>query len=133
MQSYTRFDNSPKRADLRRACRRLAVVFCYWLLIAAPVTAETEPEVSASYAFEVAAGERLSGPALIKAKRGDLIELSLAVDRPDELHLHGYDRRVDLSRDAITAVRLQLYMAGRFEVELHRSHLPLTVIEVYPR
>lgn len=83
--------------------------------------------------YRVAKGKRVSGENLIKAKAGQSIILSVTSDRSDSLHLHGYDLHLDINPNEEARLEFVAEHTGRFEFELHDSHLDLGVLEVYPR
>ncbi len=83
--------------------------------------------------LRVSNGKRSEGPSLITARRDSLLKLTVVSDTEDELHVHGYDRHVHLPAGVAATTELVLDKAGRFEVELHKAHTTLTVIEVQPR
>ena len=93
------------------------------------------PEAPRPSAFEfvVKDGKVASGEPVIKARQGDEITLVITSDKADELHLHGYDRHAHLQPNAPARVTLKADRTGRFPIELHKSHIELGTIEVYPK
>lgn len=93
------------------------------------------PEAPRPSAFEfvVKDGKVASGEPVIKARQGDEITLVITSDKADELHLHGYDRHARLQPNAPARVTLKADRTGRFPIELHKSHIELGTIEVYPK
>lgn len=92
---------------------------------AMPVTVEIE--------WVVQGGQRLSGPERVELRAGDEVVLTLRSDRDDELHVHGYDLHTHLHAGQTATLRFTADRSGRFECELHKSHLALGVLEVLPR
>lgn len=71
--------------------------------------------------------------AILQARAGDQIELSVRSDQDDELHLHGYDLSLALRAGEPGTLRFTAAHAGRFEIELHDAHSQIGVLEVAPR
>ncbi len=97
----------------------------------APAQAQTH-----SIALAIANGHRAAGPAEIETFAGDRLLLSVTADRPAELHLHGYDKTLDVAPGRPTTLDLLLEHSGRFELEAHGEddhHGALTVVNVKPR
>jgi hypothetical protein len=99
---------------------------------AAPAPVPEAPRPSA-FEFVVKDGKVASGEPVIKARQGDEITLVITSDKADELHLHGYDRHAHLQPNAAARVTLKADRTGRFPIELHKSHIELGTIEVYPK
>lgn len=93
--------------------------------VAVPVTVEIE--------WVVQGGQRQSGPERVELRAGDEVVLTLRSDRDDDLHVHGYDLHTQLHAGQTATLRFTADRSGRFECELHRSHLALGVLEVLPR
>lgn len=110
------------------------VLLWYWLAPAAePVPAAPAEPVLRVVAWQVQEGRRVHGPDRVSARAGERLRLQVRSDRDDELHIHGYELRLALVANQSRTLELDLTRSGRFEVELHRAHLPLTVLEVQPR
>lgn len=116
----------------------LAVLFIWFSPARPPATldrAESQANVPAelTQGFEIEAGRRASGPAVVSATQGTMLELQIVSDQDDELHVHGYDRAQVLAANEPATLRLKLDRAGRFEVELHGAHRVVTTLEVSPQ
>lgn len=72
-------------------------------------------------------------PAVLRAQVGDQLELTVVSARDDELHLHGYDLTLALQAGQPGTLQFPATHAGRFEIELHRGHAAIGVLEVQPR
>jgi hypothetical protein len=83
--------------------------------------------------YVVKDGKVVSGEPVIKARQGDEVTIVITSDKADELHLHGYDRHAHLQPNAPARVMLKADRTGRFPIELHKSHIELGTIEVYPK
>jgi hypothetical protein len=62
--------------------------------------------------------------------RGTEIELTVVADVGDEVHIHFYDVRADVTPTDAAVIRFVADVPGIFEVELEDSHLQLLEIEV---
>ena len=78
-----------------------------------------------------------AGAIRILAK--DVIELRWISDEAVEVHLHGYDKLLQLRPGEPAAMSLTAYATGRFPITSHgwgadgHGHHALTYLEVYPR
>jgi hypothetical protein len=61
---------------------------------------------------------------------GSVVELVVASDVADEVHVHGYDRRSFVTAGATTTLRFPADLPGVFEVELEQRGTPLAALEV---
>jgi len=102
------------------------------------VETETEPPEPAEDRFdvdarvEVAGGERVGGPGRVEAKKGDRVRIEIAVDEPQELHLHGYgvSRNATPAKPAVFKFRAKF--EGIFELESHLSEAVIVNLVVEP-
>lgn len=88
------------------------------------------------YIIALEDGHRTAGPALISATQGDNITIDFTSDTQAELHLHGYDIKLQLMPGKTARLHFTATHAGRFEYELHghsAGHHALGAIEVLPR
>ena len=71
----------------------------------------------------------------IKVNQGDKIELNWKVDQLTELHLHGYDIKLNISPGQPEKMIFEAQIAGRFPVGIHGSgsHGKIIYLEIYPR
>ena len=111
---------------------------------AAPLaaTAETQPAAvppppaaPTAQRFELVVKDKklISGPAVLSVVQGTPVTLGITVDHHDELHLHGYDLSLKLPTAQRSELSFVADKSGRFEFELHHSHLDLGVLEVQPQ
>lgn len=75
----------------------------------------------------------VSGPAVIQVKEGDTVIIKITADVDEELHLHGYDKSVDLEANKEGELSFTADLTGRFEYELEQSKTAIGVLEVQPR
>lgn len=78
-------------------------------------------------------GKLVSGPQRIKVQQNSEIELIVNVDHDDELHLHGYDLKLNLKADELGKMRFTAMHSGRFGLELHHTHGDISALEVMPK
>lgn len=77
-------------------------------------------------------GDEMS-PAEVTVGEGDRVTLKFTADRPRELHLHGYDREVEIEPGETATLSLEATLTGRFEVEAHETGAGLGALIVQPR
>ncbi len=73
------------------------------------------------------------GDPMLKVTQGDVVTLRITSDKTDELHLHGYDLSLHLKADVPGELKFTANRSGRFDYELHHSHVDLGALEVTPR
>lgn len=111
--------------------------------LAPPEAPQVQPRVASSPApapsgpFEVdlvvKAGKLVSGDPVVKVRQGDEVTLRITSDKADEVHLHGYERHAHITAGSTVTLKIKADRTGRFPFELHKSHLELGTLEVYPR
>ncbi|GHJ95390.1 hypothetical protein SNE510_49090 [Streptomyces sp. NE5-10] len=69
-------------------------------------------------------------PSRVELRKGERITLRVTSDRPDTVHVHGYDREATLAPGTPAALTLTADRTGLFEVETHESGLVLTQLVV---
>lgn len=84
-------------------------------------------------AVEVEIQEDEMSPAEVTVGEGDQVTLRFTAERPRELHLHGYDREVEIEPGETATLSLEATRTGRFEVEDHDSGAGLGSLIVEPR
>lgn len=99
----------------------------------APSVVPVPMPVAMTVEWTIRGGKRVDGPALVVLKAGDEVELRVTSDRDDELHLHGYDLSMPLRAGQTATLRFRAEHSGRFDCELHHSHLELATLEVRPQ
>jgi uncharacterized cupredoxin-like copper-binding protein len=78
----------------------------------------------------VEGGKVVGGAQRHKAKLGDSVTLRVTSDVADEVHLHGYDKKVDVAPGYPAELTFTADIPGVFEVELEGKALPLGELEV---
>jgi heme/copper-type cytochrome/quinol oxidase subunit 2 len=66
----------------------------------------------------------------VKVPLGSDVRLEVTADRADEVHLHGYDRKVDIEPGTPAVLEFQADTPGVFEVELEEAALKLVELQV---
>jgi plastocyanin len=72
-------------------------------------------------------------PAEIAVDEGDEVTLRVTSDRPVELHLHGYDRELEVEPGETAELSFEATLTGRFEIEDHQTGEELGTLVVQPR
>ncbi|MEV4512336.1 hypothetical protein AB0K00_25640 [Dactylosporangium sp. NPDC049525] len=76
-------------------------------------------------------GGRVDPPVgRVEVGKGSTIRLTVTSDVPDELHVHGYDRRLTLEPGRAATLEFRADVTGMFEVETHGNHLLLVQLVV---
>ncbi|TDX08488.1 cupredoxin domain-containing protein [Kribbella sp. VKM Ac-2566] len=69
----------------------------------------------------VANGKVNPSGATIKVKAGQTVLVKAVSDAAEELHIHGYDKELELTPGKPASVKFTANMKGTFEVETHKS------------
>ena len=87
------------------------------------------------YVYDLVIKKRrlVSGPQTLQVRQGAEVTLRVTVDEAEELHLHGYDRKLDLVAGQPGVLRFTADKSGRFEYELEHSRTELGALEVQPQ
>ncbi|HCS29430.1 MAG TPA: hypothetical protein DIW43_18390 [Spongiibacteraceae bacterium] len=83
--------------------------------------------------FTIHDGQLADGPAILTVAQHAPVTLNFLTNQKDEAHLHGYDLSARLTPGEAATMTFIATNSGRFEIELHRTHTTLTVLEVRPR
>ncbi len=75
----------------------------------------------------------VSGPDTLKVIEGDQVIINIINDEPEELHLHGYDKSVDLEASKAAQLKFSANLTGRFPYELEHSKTEIGALEVQPK
>ena len=94
-----------------------------------PRPARRRPEVTE---IRVRDGRPVGGVEQITVKSGDTVRLAVESNREDQLHVHGYDRYVDLRPGRTARVRFPARLEGVFEIESHTSGAEVAELRVEP-
>jgi hypothetical protein len=95
--------------------------------LAAPaVTADGVQRVEVAFAGGAVAG----GVRRFAVPLGSTVDIVVAGDVADEVHLHGYDRHAFVTAGATATLRFVADLPGVFDVELEQRSVPLTQLQV---
>jgi hypothetical protein len=86
-----------------------------------------------TYELVVRGRKLVNGERSLQAKQGEELSIRITVDEAEELHLHGYNLKLDLSPGKPGTLTFLADKSGRFEYELEKSRTELGVLEVQPR
>ncbi len=83
---------------------------------------------------------KVVGDPVIRLTEEQEVRIVWTTDEAAELHIHGYDIRIDISPDAPAETSFTAHATGRFAVTSHgfggdhgHGHETLLYIEVYPK
>lgn len=79
---------------------------------------------------EVRDGAVVGGAERHEVPLGNEVRLSVRSDVADEVHVHGYDRRVDVPAGGGVLVTFPADVPGVFEVELESHNLRIAELEI---
>lgn len=88
-------------------------------------TATNQPEID----IELVGGE-IVGPERFEVPLGETVDIWILSDVDDEVHVHGYDLRFEISAGDPFHLAFDADVPGIFEVEGHTNSTPLFDIEV---
>lgn len=77
-------------------------------------------------------GKPLGGARDITVQSGDTVRIAVRSDRAEEIHIHGYDRYVEVEPGRVARVRFSARLEGVFEVEAHSDGTLLANLRVEP-
>jgi len=78
-------------------------------------------QADVTLAITVANGKVNPSGATVKVKAGQTVLVTAVSDAKDELHIHGYDKELELTPGKPAQVKFTADMKGTFEVETHES------------
>lgn len=103
-----------------------------WLYLSLRSTeAPSAPEVK-EFALKVENNKLVSGPETLNVRQGDTVVIKITADADEELHLHGYDRSVDLTPGVEESLTFVADVSGRFPYELEHSKTEIGSLQVQP-
>jgi len=113
--------------------RLVAVVFGLTLafgLGACGSAAAGDPSVVKEITVTIVGTTVTPAPDRIEVAKGQSVRLTVTSDRADMLHVHGYDKSLELKPGTPAVLQFVADQDGLFEVEVHSSHLQLFQLEV---
>ncbi len=97
------------------------------------VTRMTEQSAATEVTWVVDAQGKVDGPNVLALQQGQILRMQITSAYNEELHVHGYEVLEKLPAGETVVLDVFLVHSGRFEVELHKRHRQLTVLEVAPK
>lgn len=88
------------------------------------------PGVDQLIVIKVSQGHVTGPKGRVPVKRGSRVQLRVTSDVSDEVHLHGYDKSVDVKAGRTARLTFTASIPGIFEVELESRALRLTQLQV---
>lgn len=93
-------------------------------------TATTTAPAVTAIAIAVKDGKPVGGITRAEVKKGAAVVLVVHSDIADEIHLHGYDKQVDVEAGGTARLRFTADVAGVFEAELENEGLQILELTV---
>jgi uncharacterized cupredoxin-like copper-binding protein len=76
---------------------------------------------------------RSAGPLkTVRTRKAAHVEIVATSSQAEELHLHGYDIKLQLKPGETQSLRVHATRSGRFELETHSTHKAVLILEVLP-
>ena len=97
---------------------------------AASVTPSPTPAADQVLTFSYRGGVVTGPKGRVPVRRGSKVLVVLTSDRAEEVHLHGYDRKVDVAKGGTARLTFVADIAGVFELELEERGLLLCRLQV---
>jgi hypothetical protein len=91
------------------------------------------PGPARTFDLAIRDGRLASGPESLTVTEGERITIRVVSDVREEFHLHGYDRKIELTAGVPGELTLVADRSGRFPYELELSGKQIGVLEVRPR
>jgi hypothetical protein len=95
-------------------------------------TPSTSPPTALGQVITVAFAQgKVVGPSgRVKVKKNSTVAISVTSDVADEVHLHGYDKSVDVAAGGTVVLSFKATLTGVFEVELEGKKQSLLKLQV---
>jgi hypothetical protein len=84
-------------------------------------SAGTKQQAPAVQKVQITAGKPVGGVASLKFKKGDDAKFVVTVDKPHDLHLHGYDIEKTATPSKPATFEFKASNEGQFELESHTN------------
>jgi hypothetical protein len=99
-------------------------------------TTQAEPRPSppkpAYTVIRIEGGKPVGGVKDVEVKSGDTVRLAIRSDRRDEVHIHGYDRYVQVGPGRSGKARFRADLEGVYEIELHSDSTEIASLRIEP-
>ncbi len=91
--------------------------------ISAPTTAATAstPTADVTATITIAGGKVTGGIQTINAKAGQTVMITATSDATEEVHIHGYDKELELTPGKPASITFTADTKGSFEIESHKT------------
>ncbi len=73
-----------------------------------------------------------SGTQILQAKKGEYVTIKATMDESGEIHIHGYDKKMELEKNIPGEISFKADLTGRFPFEIEESKTDLGILEVSP-
>lgn len=90
----------------------------------------TAPAADQTIHITYAAGKVTGVSAVVKVKKNSTVALVVTSDTADEIHLHGYDKSVDVAKGGTATLLFKATLTGKWEVELEKLKHRLVFLQV---
>ncbi|MPY78574.1 MAG: hypothetical protein GEV04_08775 [Actinophytocola sp.] len=108
----------------------VAVLAALMLALAGCGSAPDSGATGGAVSFTVKGGERVAGPEQVEVGVGETVTIEVTSDTADEVHVHGYNKSVELKPGEPATLTFEAAIAGVWEIELHDSGTLLTELRV---
>lgn len=98
--------------------------------VVTPPSTPASPTADQTVSISVADGTVTPKAGRVKVVKGSTVAIVVTSDVAEEVHLHGYDKSIDLEAGRPGTLTFKANLAGVFEVELEESHKQLTQLQV---
>jgi cytoskeletal protein RodZ len=92
----------------------------------------TDDTTAETKTVTVVNGQPQGGVQTISFKKGDQVRLKVQSDVADEIHVHGYDLKKDVTKGGSVTFNFKATIEGRFEIELENAGTQIANLEVTP-
>lgn len=92
-------------------------------------TPSPTPEVR-TIAIKLANGKASPNGTRVNLAKGEKIILDITSDRDDEVHVHGFDKEIEVRAGKRVKVEMVADRTGRYEVESHHPELLIVVLQI---
>jgi FtsP/CotA-like multicopper oxidase with cupredoxin domain len=91
-----------------------------------------KPKGPPIHTVNVVGGKPAGGVKKIKVNKGDTVRLLVKSDVADEIHVHGYDVKKQISAGGTAAIQFKATIDGSFEIELEGRKEQIAQLTVQP-
>ncbi|MGH3949023.1 MAG: hypothetical protein ACRDSE_07855 [Pseudonocardiaceae bacterium] len=96
----------------------------------APDSGTSQAPAEDVHRFTIEGGERTEGPERIEVRVGEPVTIEVTSDVADAVHVHGYDKTLELTPGEPATVKFTADIPGVFEIELHEAGGLITQLRV---